>query len=183
MASIQDLMGLGMPAPLANLLGNGSIPATVPNDTFYPFNDSSGTVRGILKLSAANNTVLNAVTGQALQFTINSVVAGYFDSSLNFRMDGTNGGDIAFDRVGKGLRLKQGSNGRTGTFVVNGATPVVVGNTNLAAGDVILFQRDVIGGTPGNMQITARTNGTSFTITGTAADTSTMRYILVGTDA
>lgn len=183
MASVEDLMGLGMPFQLANLLGNGSIPATVPNDTFYPFNDNAGVVRGILKLTSSNDTLLNAITGRSLQLSINSVVAASIDSSLHFRMSAAGGGNIYFDKIGGGIRLKQGSNARTGTFTINGTTPVVVANTSLAAGDTILWGRETVGGTPGNLELTARTNGTSFSITGTAGDTSVMRYVLIGSDA
>ena len=52
-----------------------------------------------------------------------------------------------------------------GTFVMNGVTPVVVGNTNLAAGDQVLFTLQTVGGTVGAYpSIKTRTNGTGFTV-------------------
>lgn len=91
----------------------------------------------------------------------------------------TNGGNLIFAIATKGIQLQSGANGRTGTFTANGATPVVVSNTSLAAGDQIIITRDTIGGTPGAWNLTARTNGASFGFTGTASDTSVFRYTLV----
>lgn len=78
-----------------------------------------------------------------------------------------------------GIQLLAGSNGRTGTFTLNGATPVVISNTSLTANDQIIITRDTIGGTPLDFHLTARTNGTGFSVTGTATDTSGMRYSLI----
>jgi len=67
-----------------------------------------------------------------------------------------------------------------GTFVMNGVTPVVVGNTNLAAGDQVLFTLQTVGGTVGAYpSIKTRTNGTGFTVAGTASDTSTYAYVIL----
>lgn len=93
--------------------------------------------------------------------------------------DLTAAGNLIFSALASGIQLQSGANGRTGTFTANGATPVVVGNTSLAAGDMIIVSRDTPAGTPGAWNITARTNGTSFTFTGTASDTSGFRYWLV----
>jgi len=39
----------------------------------------------------------------------------------------------------KGLVLKQGANGKVGTFVCNGATPVTVSNTSIAVTDTVVI--------------------------------------------
>lgn len=85
---------------------------------------------------------------------------------------------IAFANATDGITYKSGANGRVGTFTLNGATPVTVNNTSLAAGDLIEIFRDTPAGTPGVWHLTARTNGTSFAVTGTALDTSGMTYKL-----
>lgn len=95
--------------------------------------------------------------------------------------EATYGGNLIFQRPTSGIVFASGANGRIGTFTLTGATPVVVPNTSLAASDQIILSRDTIGGTPGPFELTSRTNGTSFTVTGTAGDTSTVRYILVRT--
>lgn len=64
-----------------------------------------------------------------------------------------------------------------GTFTLNGATNVVVANTNLQAGDQIIYTIVTPGGTVGTYPVVKlRTNGTSFAVAGTAADTSVYAY-------
>ena len=64
-----------------------------------------------------------------------------------------------------------------GSFVCDGATPVTVANANLAAGDSVVITLSVVGGTVGaTPAIKTRTNGTGFTVAGTASDTSTYLY-------
>jgi hypothetical protein len=64
-----------------------------------------------------------------------------------------------------------------GTFTMNGATPVVVANANLQAGDMVQFMLRTPGGTVGAYpSIKTRTNGTGFTVAGTASDTSVYEY-------
>lgn len=96
----------------------------------------------------------------------------------------TSGVSLVFSAATAGITLKQGANGRTGTFVCNGATPVVVGNTSFAAGDVILISLETVGGTVGALpSVKTVTPATGFTVSGTASDTSTYRYILIRTAA
>lgn len=64
-----------------------------------------------------------------------------------------------------------------GTFTLNGATNVVVGNTLLAAGDQIIYTLNTPGGTVGTYPVVKiRTNATGFQVAGTAADTSLYDY-------
>jgi hypothetical protein len=64
-----------------------------------------------------------------------------------------------------------------GTFVCNGATNVVVANTNLQAGDHVVITLVTPGGTVGAIpSLKTRTNGTGFAVAGTASDTSTYSY-------
>ncbi len=67
-----------------------------------------------------------------------------------------------------------------GTFTCNGVTPVVVANTGLAATHSILVTLVTVGGTVGALPaVKTRTNGTGFTIAGTASDTSVYSYKLI----
>lgn len=71
--------------------------------------------------------------------------------------------------------------GHVGTFTLNGATPVVVANANITANSQIEYTFKTLGGTPGAYPaITAISVGTSFTITGTAGDTSIYNYAIQG---
>lgn len=68
--------------------------------------------------------------------------------------------------------------GVDGTFTCNGTTAVTVTNPNLAAGHSILVTLVTVGGTVGVSppSVRTRTNGTGFTITGLASDTSIYSY-------
>ncbi len=68
-----------------------------------------------------------------------------------------------------------------GTFVCDGATPVVVGDTAVDAGSMILIALLTVGGTVGAIPaVQTITPGTGFTVAGTASDTSTYSYLIVG---
>jgi hypothetical protein len=67
-----------------------------------------------------------------------------------------------------------------GTFTCNGTTAVTVTNSTLAAGHSILVTLVTVGGTVGALpSVKTRTNGTGFTISGTASDTSIYSYKLI----
>lgn len=85
-------------------------------------------------------------------------------------------GNSLVTRVGAGLRVKEGSNAKQGTAVL-AAGSVVVANTSVTATSRILLTSNIDGGTPGWLRVSARTVGTSFTITSSSgADTSTVAY-------
>lgn len=89
-------------------------------------------------------------------------------------------GSLTFTTNTAGIVLKQGANGLCGTFVANGATPVVVSNTNIAITDAILISLNTIGGTVGvQPHVSAITAATSFAVTCTAVDTSTYNYVII----
>lgn len=78
-----------------------------------------------------------------------------------------------------GLQVKSGTNARIGQLTLTGATPVVVGNTSVTANTVILTAVHTVGGTPAFHWVSARVAGTSFSVTGTAGDTSVLDYVLI----
>lgn len=162
------------------LSGNNDDPASGAY-LFLAGNESPS--NGQVQLSAGNASdghiylVTNFITGRVRMF-ITNLERWLFDENGALRNNATNGGDIIFAKATTGIQLQSGANGRAGTFTMNGAAAVVVGNTSLAAGDTIEIFRDTPAGTPGAFNLTARTDGVSFTVTGTALDTSGMRYIL-----
>jgi hypothetical protein len=79
---------------------------------------------------------------------------------------------------GGGVAIKEGSNARMGTLTLTGATPVVVANTSITATTRIFLTANAPGGTPGHFWVSARSAGVSFSVTGTAGDTSTLAYWL-----
>lgn len=88
-------------------------------------------------------------------------------------------GNVLISTIGKGLQVKTGSNARFGTLTLNGATPVVVSNTSVTADTGIFLTTKTAGGTPAFYWVSARSAGVSFSVTGTAGDTSVLNWFLV----
>ena len=86
--------------------------------------------------------------------------------------------NAAFDvnAVGAGLQVAEGANAKQGTAVLVAGSSVVA-NTSVTASSRILLTSNADGGTPGFLRVSARTAGTSFTITSSSGtDTSTVAY-------
>jgi hypothetical protein len=73
-----------------------------------------------------------------------------------------------------------GGSAVVGTLTLAGATPVVVNTTAVATTSKIFLSRNTNGGTPANFAISAQSAG-SFSVTGTAGDTSTVNWLVVNT--
>lgn len=87
--------------------------------------------------------------------------------------------DIANELEADGLKIVEGTNGAMGTAVLVGGSKVVA-NTRVTANSRIFLTSNVDGGTPGWLRVSARTAGTSFTITSSSGtDTSTVAYMIV----
>lgn len=87
--------------------------------------------------------------------------------------------DIAITVAGKGLMVKEGSNAKSGVVTLSGGTATVA-NTSVTATSRIQLTSQSDGGTPGWLRVSARTAGTSFTITSSSAsDTSTVAWFIV----
>ncbi len=88
-------------------------------------------------------------------------------------------GDVKIGTVGKGLYVKEGVNATMGTLTLNGTTGVVVSTTKVTANSRIFLTHQATGGTPGFCYVDTRTASTSFTVKGTAGDTSTVAWLIV----
>ncbi len=70
---------------------------------------------------------------------------------------------------------------QTGTVTLNGATPVTVAKTSVTANSTIIFTLKTVGGTVGAVPaIQTITPTTGFDVAGTALDTSTYNYAIIG---
>lgn len=88
-------------------------------------------------------------------------------------------GDFRVAGVGKGLQIAGGSNAKIGKATLVAGT-VVVSNTSVTANSLILLTGQNSSGTAGAVGVTARTAGTSFTITSTSGtDTRDIGYVIV----
>lgn len=95
-----------------------------------------------------------------------------------------NAADVAANYVSKATpKLKETANGPQGAVaLVAGAK--VVANTSVTANSRIFLTGQADGGTPGSLRVSARTPGTSFTITSSSGtDTSTVAYQIFEPDA
>lgn len=87
--------------------------------------------------------------------------------------------DFAITLAGKGLKVKEGTNAKMGTSTLVAGT-VTVATTAVTTNSRIFLTVQTAGGTQGHLRISARTAGTSFTITSTSGtETSTVAWLLV----
>ena len=94
------------------------------------------------------------------------------------------GTNITFTAAATGLILKRGANGKCGTFVATGATPVTVSNTSIAITDTVCISLNTVGGTiAGQPYLLTITASTGFTVAATALDTSTYNYSIISNAA
>ncbi|MER6382100.1 glycosyl hydrolase family 28-related protein [Streptomyces sp. NPDC001118] len=99
---------------------------------------------------------------------------------MNPAQIGTPDSDIVIGLAGKGLFVKEGTNAKMGTAVLNGTTAVTVSTTAVTANSRIFLSIQTPGGTPASPYVSARTAGTSFQIKSTgASDTSTVAWHIV----
>ncbi|WP_369030569.1 glycosyl hydrolase family 28-related protein [Streptomyces adonidis] len=93
---------------------------------------------------------------------------------------GSSDSDLVAGLAGKGLRVKEGTNAKMGTLILNGATAVTVATTAVTATSRIFLTVQAPGGNPaGIAYVSARTAGTSFSVKGVAGDTSTVAWLIV----
>lgn len=87
-------------------------------------------------------------------------------------------GDIVLGTAGLGLKVKEGTNARMGGATLVTGT-VVVNTTAVTANSRIMLTGQNSSGTHGELTVSARTAGTSFTITSSnAADTRSIGWII-----
>lgn len=87
--------------------------------------------------------------------------------------------DLRIATAGRGLMVAEGSNAKMGTVALT-AGAATVSTTAVTANSRIFLTNQALGGTAGFLRVSARTAGTSFTITSSSGtDTSTIAWMLV----
>lgn len=131
---------------------------------------------GIIEGQSDGGMVLGAFSGN-LKFTGNSrTVLGI--------VEGTTGNiiwdkDIKLNVAGNGFYVKEGTNATMGVATLVAGT-VTVNTTKVTANSRIFLTGQSDGGTVGFQRVSARTAGTSFTITSSSgSDTSTVAWVLL----
>lgn len=191
-----NLPAVGQQITLEGPFTNGiqvdaSAPFTNITNAVVQFHNTSGNVINIATSSSATDSVYLAGLERCCGVNngTNSIVDG--GSGLGYSATITDISPPPYTRgpsqytnttATKVNTLTYGTNGgREGTFVCNGATPVVVSNGNATANDVIAATLKSIGGSQGAQPVvTAISAATSFTIVCTAGDTSTYNYVMIG---
>jgi hypothetical protein len=87
-------------------------------------------------------------------------------------------GDVVLGTPGLGLKIKEGSNARMGVATLVAGT-VTVNTTAVTNSSRIMLSGQNASGTHGHLNVSARTAGTSFSITSSdAGDTRTVAWII-----
>ncbi len=88
-------------------------------------------------------------------------------------------GNVNLTTAGNGFGVKEGTNARMGIATLVGGT-VTVSTTAVTANSRVFLTAQTNSGTPGAVSVSARTGGTSFTITSTSGtDTSDVAWLIV----
>jgi hypothetical protein len=167
-------MGSGTAGAGVNL--NGATSCTLIGMT------GANQVYGIQVAGTLTNTciVANTVSGTAAAFHYVSG-GGYFlvgptEADFSGVPGGVQFGNIDVKVAGAGLQVKEGANCKQGTAVLVRGT-VTMADTAATASSRIFLTSQADGGTPGFLRVSARTPGTSFTITSSSGtDTSIVAY-------
>lgn len=125
-----------------------------------------------------------AITGGNIAARGKFTGGGTAGLAVSYAGEATSDGALTFTAAAKGIVLKQGSNGKCGTFTANGVTPVTVSNTSIAITDIIMISLNTVGGTVGvQPHVATITASTGFTVVCTALDTSTYNYAIISNAA
>lgn len=88
-------------------------------------------------------------------------------------------GTLILGSAGNQLKIKEGANAAMGTATLAGGT-ATVSTTKITASSRVFLTAQSTGGTPGALRVSARTAGTSFTITSSSGtDTSTVGWLIM----
>lgn len=179
-----------------------TINATNTNNGTYLLMQSNGTnifsfqVGGTTMPNIAKQVLMkNLISGGGINILVNAVstpIARFGDngcttigSQADWTTNGTEvlsvvGGNVAIQTVGKGLKIKEGSNAKMGIVTLVGGTATVATTAALTNSRIFLT---VQGGTltnVGDVYISSRVNATSFTITSlNILDTSDVAWLIL----
>lgn len=135
----------------------------------------SGVTANGVSFSIANATSTPAITIALGAITPSTVAATGAITGPSLSVTG----NLTCNTAGGGLLIKGGSNATAGSAVLV-AGDVVVSTTKVTANSLIFLTKNVLGGTAGRIEVSARTPGTSFTIhSSSVLDTGTVAWLIV----
>lgn len=149
------------------------------------------TLRGGVSFNAAGSILLSTAVGKIIPGVTSISLRNNADGADNLlitdagvittRSTLNSGGDITMTGAGKKVTYSStgGGGASAGTFVCNGAADVTVTTSAAAVGMVVSIGLNTVGGTVGAIpKVTTITAGASFTVAGTAGDTSTYNWYI-----
>lgn len=163
------------------------------NGGTFGFQWYGGATVALTLTGAGTLTLVGAIIGAATQSVFNTVSTNVsaFGAATTLTIGATTGtatirnatlninGDLKLPTVGTGIYVKEGTNATMGSATLVGGT-VVVSTTKVTANSRIFLTNNVNGGTLGSISVSARTAGTSFTISSTnVLDTSTIAWVII----
>ena len=126
-------------------------------------------------LASSTTTVIPAGAGPTFANYVSILAGG--EASGNWTLYG---GSIIAASAGQGVQVKEGTNAKMGVTGAMTAGAITVSTTAVTATSRIFLTAQTTGGTAGALRVSARTAGTSFTITSTSgSDTSTVAWFIV----
>ena len=146
----------------------------------------TATTGNIVATAGAVNSGTTMTAGTGITATTGNIVATAGAVNAGTSMTATLGnitatnGNLAMGTIGNKIIVPTGTNASAGTSAVMSGTPgaVTVATTASSATAKIFYCRNVTGGTPGEVSITAQ-DGTGFTLTSTANETSTFNWWII----
>ena len=140
---------------------------------------------GNIQIAGTANQVTTAASGSTVTVSLPSAITAPGSVTATTTLTATLGnitatnGNLALNTAGNKLVIATGSNASIGTSSAMTAGVVTVATTACSATAKVFYSRATVGGTPGNVSITAQ-DGTGFTLTSTSnTETSTFNWLIV----
>lgn len=133
-----------------------------------------------IKISGTANQITTAASGSTVTLTLpSSLSAPGSITATSGNITATNG-NLVMGTAGNKVIVPTGANASAGTSGAMSGTPgaVTVATTACSSTCLIFYSRNVTGGTPGEVSITAQ-SGTGFTLTSTGNETSTFNWWII----
>jgi hypothetical protein len=168
----------------ANWVGTGGGSEAVATET-----GDTGTAvpsAGNIKHAGTANQITTAASGSTVTYSLPSAITAPGSLTTTTTLTATAGaitatnGNVVLGTAGNKIVIATGSDASVGTSSAMSGTPgaVIVSTTASSATAKIFYSRNVTGGTPGEISITAQ-DGTGFTLTSTANETSTFNWWII----
>lgn len=170
---IQQLLALQGASATADLLS-----LFVTGDAFARFRARADGKMSWGPGTGARDTFLYRSGNNALQTDgFLDMASGQSDGA--FAIFGGAANSLKLGTAGGGIGIAEGANARMGVATLVGGT-VTVANTSVTANTRVFLTAQTSGAAPGALRVSARTAGTSFTVTSSSGtDTSQFAYLLV----